>query len=1093
MGSQAGFTLIEIIVTLILVGILASAGGMAIVHAVQGYMVARDNSETTQKAQMAISRITREIVEMINIPSDATATALPINNVNGNRTIGLDSGAVKMAFGTDPLSSGDILIDNVNTFTLTYFSVDASTGAVTTASSWAATNDITTLTAIDVNLQINRAGGGTLSFAGNRVAPRNNKNQGGAAPSTPPPSAPTYGSGCFVATAAYGNPAHPMVQLLREFRDRFLLHLPGGGWLVKQYCAYGPTAAELIRNRPIAKGVARWLLAPVAALTFFLLYAPLALLLILPVSLILTCAIFSLLRRGAILLRSGLLRPRGSILIGLIATMTIMAVLGAAMLHLFSAANMNQVYADQGRKTYFLAESGFRYAASQFLNAGTEAARLTAMTAMNNKTCVLLNNAGSFTTRVYPYWFKSQAAAAGATTLSTQVYGTVPAEFTGSFSGGQIRLGSSYYSYSSGSGSGTTVTFSGLSPALPVTAVGVDVQPVTQPGSTQNLSKSGSLTLSSTGSGVFPLLNGNFILNPSPSGIPSGAVFNYDKRSGTTLFNVTLSDGNQNANWTSAVSVPSTTKVVLDKYLRLSSTGSLGSATREVVYNIPVGWIAGGGQEITRQQYTDPMNAGTSWFTGQDMGTHTVTGGAMSVSSVVDPTGASGLGSVLAGLLGWTSGGYWGFVALDWSATNTNLAQAWMDANGCLSYDLQVKMNNTENYFMTGIGFRMRNNTDTSDLHTYGVSFIRQRETRSRTRFLGAYGSWSAWDFNDGIDPALRPFALGYAGISASETIQTAPWFLGTDIQARYSEPAILLWQRNGPATGTGNFKILAYRTITSADGLTTGSGTSLVLKPWSTLLVRLMEGYALPFSSGRNDTGSPAHHIKYGDTIKNAAGTKSARIIGTPVVSSGTWASGNAAGTLILSNLTGGAFSAGETLYLQGGVAGYSYALAGTQAAAKANFIMVYYSDNKTPAAGNTAQADNTRIGNPRDSFNWPPDDWTDRTAANDYFSLVGSNTTAIQWTSLDTSADGYGHSASFVAANSATELYRAVIRTDALVSPAWTSSSVAADFNSPGDAIALVTSSSAPNTANTTYYDDFGIQLDLKAGTGFLPPIQQ
>ena len=97
----------------------------------------------------------------------------------------------------------------------------------------------------------------------------------------------------------------------------------------------------------------------------------------------------------------------------------------------------------------------------------------------------------------------------------------------------------------------------------------------------------------------------------------------------------------------------------------------------------------------------------------------------------------------------------------------------------------------------------------------------------------------------------------------------------------RYSDPAIVLWQRNGPDVGLGIFKILAYRTITAADGLTTGSGTSLVLKPWVTLMVRLIEGYELPFNTGMVDAAGK--HLKYGDIITN--GTKSARIIGTPII----------------------------------------------------------------------------------------------------------------------------------------------------------------------------------------------------------------
>ena len=49
--SQKGFTLIEIVVTLVLVGILAALGGFGIVQAVKGYITVKENSAITQKAQ----------------------------------------------------------------------------------------------------------------------------------------------------------------------------------------------------------------------------------------------------------------------------------------------------------------------------------------------------------------------------------------------------------------------------------------------------------------------------------------------------------------------------------------------------------------------------------------------------------------------------------------------------------------------------------------------------------------------------------------------------------------------------------------------------------------------------------------------------------------------------------------------------------------------------------------------------------------------------------------------------------------------------------------------------------------------------------
>lgn len=1063
-GSQAGFTLIEIIVSLILVGILAAMGGTVIVQVINGYMAVRENTTMTQKSQLAMSRIAREVIEMINIPSDATATLLPINNINGNRTIGLDQGAIKIAFGADTLANGDILIDNVSAFSLTYYSRNPSSGAVVTASTWPSTNDITTLTSIDINLQLNRADGGVLTFA-NRVAPRNNKNQGGAAPSLPPPSAPQYGA-CFVVTAAYGDPGHPAVQILRDFRDRYLPGSEYGRWLMRKYYEHGPATADLIHNRPLALLVARGLLTPLALLAFFLVYAPLAIPLL--IALILTCALFAAVRRGIKRPRRGLLQSRGSVMIGLIITMVIMATLSAAMLPMFSASNLNQVYADQGRKTYFLAESGFRYAASSFLNAANEPAKLAALTAMNNKTCNLLDNAGSFTTKVYPYWFKTQAAAAGATTLTTQVYGTTPAEFTGSFPAGQIRVGSSYYSYTSGSGSGTTITFSGLSPALPAIPATpqLDVQPVTQThGSAQNLSKGGSLTLSATGSGVFPVINGNFILHPAPTGLPSGSVFNYSKRSGTTLSNITLADGKENQNWTGAYTIPSSTRVILDKFISLSSTGTIGGVSREVIYNVPVGWIAGGGTDFIKAQDSDPMTTAANWVepAGGGGGTHsvqTIDGGS---ALKVDAAASSG---------GWWTGtGSWAMTFFQ-GYSNTNLAKSWLDAQGALSYDIQVKVYNTQPYFFAGMNFRARNNSDNTDLYSYGLSLIKPRQTRFCFVFCGNWGAPGdlATQLIPGYvsDAAAGPL-FSNPGLFANLE-QTAQPF-GT--QARYGLPAIVLWKR----TAAG-FQWLAYRILTTADGIVfapASPANALRLTNWSSLLVRVVEGYPLTFTNGGGTSGVGVP-IKEGDIIETLDTTSSARVVMTPILTSGSWASRNAAGTMIVANVTAGAtpISNATPLYVNN----VQRAVAtGSISNDKANYLRVYYGRPTAQGTANAIETDNNRLANPRNSVNWPPDDLTELTAVSDYFTLV-------QWTGYNTG----------VSAVTSISQPNAIIREADLITPAWNTSSTMASFVFPngnsGDNISLTTSSGA---ATMTYYDDFAIQLDQKAGAGFLPPIQQ
>jgi len=72
---------------------------------------------------------------------------------------------------------------------------------------------------------------------------------------------------CFIATAAYGTPMAGEIQILREFRDGYLLTNPLGQALVDVYYGVSPPVAEFITEHPSLKPVVRAGLLPAVAMS----------------------------------------------------------------------------------------------------------------------------------------------------------------------------------------------------------------------------------------------------------------------------------------------------------------------------------------------------------------------------------------------------------------------------------------------------------------------------------------------------------------------------------------------------------------------------------------------------------------------------------------------------------------------------------------------------------------------------------------------------------------------------------------------------------------------------------------------------------
>lgn len=125
MRPDAGFTLLELVLVIALVGILSVLGGWGLSGVFQGYFLTEGNAELTQKGQLALMRLSKDLSYAVKGGITAgTDTSITFSAKIPDNTGGISNEAISVELdpenATRLLLNGDLLADGVTNFRLRY-------------------------------------------------------------------------------------------------------------------------------------------------------------------------------------------------------------------------------------------------------------------------------------------------------------------------------------------------------------------------------------------------------------------------------------------------------------------------------------------------------------------------------------------------------------------------------------------------------------------------------------------------------------------------------------------------------------------------------------------------------------------------------------------------------------------------------------------------------------------------------------------------------------------------------------------------------------------------------------------------------------
>lgn len=383
------------------------------------------------------------------------------------------------------------------------------------------------------------------------------------------------------------------------------------------------------------------------------------------------------------------IHQKGAAIIGLVAAVLLFSVLAAALVPMISTSNQQSMAGNLSAKSYLLAESGYRYAASRFLHAGATEQEQNQILEGLDGDYALDGNDGSFNLQVFSYFYTLSQPVNGQNLFTANVPGNYPGagtlpEDAGDevvlSSGLKIRLGDQTYTLDSRSAqaSDDSVDFEVTTPLASYPA-DTPVYPVADVnlGSNTTLNDGDNLTYEANDALMFPLRNGMIQINGRTM------TYRFNNRAANRFEDVRAPVGQIPLAGFDLTADP---QIVLTRYVRLHATGIYGSGAaanqvrRRVVYYTPLPQNTSDPQQ---REFTDQFNPGEDNWSDTPGTTTSIRNQGGDSALTIDATATIGTDQKGASIT---------FTPGSEAAENINFSSAQQGTRGYLSYDTQIKV-----------------------------------------------------------------------------------------------------------------------------------------------------------------------------------------------------------------------------------------------------------------------------------------------------------------------------------------------------------------------------------------------------------------